>query len=301
MKYFLLIYWIAFHISTLYAQEEEITLEKALATGWLKANFEGNSKSLHYLKPLLGTLSNKSNKKIKVQIEAGTFFTNETHQDILTNMPQLVELQIGETKKIELYGISTQTNALPPRNGVIYTLQKTPKKEYTLYAQFVAQEKLHSTAEAQYGLWILSEKQDIKKLMQRSLRENIALKIRDFLVQILQISDNLDNLPRETYHKVLVDSNLVSTYTLAAENKSPECEVKGGGNFSVQTPKEVRLVMFDLKGVLVRELYYNPKEKVGSHLLRYGYDCKYYKEDAYLVSLVFDGKVHVSTTLSPKK
>lgn len=299
MKYFLLIL-LLLRIGTLQAQES-IGLEGAMATGVLKASFEGNSKSLHYIKPLRGTLSNKTNQKIKIRIEAGTFFTNNTHQDILSNMPQTVDLQAGETKKIEIFGISTQRNALPPRNEAIYTPQKCPSKEYTAYAQFIAQEKLHSTAEAQYGLWILSEKEDIRKLMQRSLRENIALKIRDFLVQMLQITDNLDELPREVHHKVLIDSNLFVTYTLTSPAPAPECEVKGGGNFSLKSPKEVRLVLFDTKGVLVRELYYNPKEKIGSHSLRYGYDCNHYKEEAYLVGLVFDGKPHVSAILRRKK
>ena len=303
MKHFFFIFFLLSSTITLYAQEqeEEISLEKALSANTIRASFKGNSKSLHYTKPLEGTISNKSNKKIKLLIEAGSFFKNDTQQDILTTMPLLIQLQIGETKKVELSGISTQSNLPPPSDGSVYLFHKTPKEEYTTYAQFIAQEKLYHTAEAQYGLWVISEKQDIKKLMQRSLRKNIALQIRDFLVQMLRITENLDDTPQESNHKVLIDSNLVSTYTLPAESIAPECEVKGGGNFSVQSPKEVRLVMFDMKGVLVRELYYNPKEKIGTRKLRYGYNCEYYKDEAYILSLVFDGKIHVSTTLTRKR
>ncbi|MFN3316577.1 MAG: hypothetical protein ACK40K_07180 [Raineya sp.] len=285
----------------LYAQSEEITLEKALEDGIIKASFEGNSKSLHYLKPLKGVVSNTSKQKIKLLIETGSFFTNKTQQDILITMPLEVLLQVGEAKKIELFGIATQSNLPPPTEGANYTFQKTPKREWLTYAQFIAQEKLHGTAEAQYGLWVISEKQDIRKLMERSLRENIALKVRDFLVQLLRITENLDDLPRETHHKILIDSNLVSNYTLPAERNAPECEVKGGGNFSLQIPKEVRLVMFNTQGVLVREIYYNPKEKAGTYKLRYGYDCNYYRDKTYVLSLVFDGKIHISTRLNSPK
>ena len=301
MKYFLIVLLSFVNFSALYAQEEEISLEKALSNNMLRASFEGNSKSLHYIKPLQATISNKSDKKIKILIEAGSFFKNETQQDILTTMPLTILLQVGETKKIELFGISTQSNISPPKEGSIYVFQKAPKKEYITYATFIAQEKLYGAAEAQYGLWIISEKQDIKKLMQRSLRRNIALQIRDFLVQLLRINENLDDSVEEVHHKVLIDSNLVSTYTLPPESNSIECEVKGGGNFSLQTPKEVRLVMFDTKGVLVREIYYNPKEKVGTYKLRYGYNCRYYKDETYILSLVFDGKTHISARLSAKK
>ncbi|GAB4127717.1 MAG: hypothetical protein OHK0045_19130 [Raineya sp.] len=301
MKHISIILLSFLHIFALYAQEGELSLEEALASNMIQANFQGNPKSLHYIKPLKATISNVSNKKLKILIEAGSFFKNTSQQDILTTMPLMLILQAGESKKIELFGISTQADVPPPSEGSIYVFQKTPKKEYIAYAKFIAQEKLYNTAEAQYGLWIISEKQDIRKLMQRSLREDIALLIRDFLVQLLHISENLDDVPRELHHKILIDSNLVSTYTLTAANTAPTCEVKGAGSFSLKTTKEVRLVMFDSKGVLVREIYYNPKEKAGTYKLRYGYDCDYYKDEAYIVSLVFDGKIHVSTRLVSRK
>lgn len=284
----------------LYSQEQ-VSLQEALKDGTIGASFEANPKSLHYGKPLKGIISNKSSQKIQLLIENGTIFSCQNSQDILTTMPLLVQLQAGETKKIEILGLGIQSKLPLPKEGATYIPQTTNQKEYIAYAQFVAEEKLHNTAEAQYGLWVISEKQEIRQLMQRSLRKDIALKVRDFLIQLLRLNENLEDIPQEIYHKVLIDSNLVSTYTLASESISPDCEVRGGGNFTLKTPKEVRLVMLNTQGVLVRELYYNPKEKIGTHQLRYGYNCQFYKEEAYIIALVFDGKVHISTTLHRKR
>ncbi|TAG06488.1 MAG: hypothetical protein EAZ44_02185 [Cytophagia bacterium] len=101
-------------------------------------------------------------------------------------------------------------------------------------------------------------------------------------------------------YKMKKNGKVHSTYVRLITNQNPEpmCEMWGNGRITIVQTSDVRVGMFDNKGVLVREIYHNPEEKSGTHTLEYAYDCDVYQDKTYYFKIIKNDIVTATVRLS---
>ncbi|GAB4410875.1 MAG: hypothetical protein OHK0053_37700 [Microscillaceae bacterium] len=292
-------------VSPLMAQQT-VRLEEALAQKMVLAQFAGNDASVHYLKPLQVHFKNQLATALQVQIAPGTYFSSQpvNFQDITVMQDLLVKLLPGEAKTVEVYGVCTEAHLAAPNSKVSYVLQAAPKKEFVQLAQFVNEKKYYGTAEAQHAMWALSNDHDWRAIYASTDEGRIGREIRNYLAQdILGIELELGPdgemiMGRKTY-RVVKDGAVVNQYTylITEEKSAPQCEMSGTVRFSNHQAIKMRVGMFDDRGTLVREIYYNDQEKPGMHQLTYHFDCDEYQDPVYHFKIIRDDRVSMVNTL----
>ncbi len=104
-------------------------------------------------------------------------------------------------------------------------------------------------------------------------------------------------------YKVKKNGKVYSTYVRLITNQNPEpmCEMWGNGRATVRGKCHLRLAMFDVNGILVREIYNNPEEKAGTHTLEYAYDCDIYTDPVYHFKIIKNDVVTLTAVLKRGK
>ncbi|TAE72717.1 MAG: hypothetical protein EAZ85_09010 [Bacteroidetes bacterium] len=100
-------------------------------------------------------------------------------------------------------------------------------------------------------------------------------------------------------YKVKKNGKVYSTYVRLITNQAaePMCEMWGNGRVSIQKTCHLRVGMFDVNGILIREIYNNPAEKIGTHTLEYAYDCDVYTDKEYHFKIIKDNIVTLTAVL----
>ncbi len=300
-----------FFSQIIFAQTNNLNLFDAIKQNKAKAIFGGNDKSVHYIKPMTMEIQNLGMVDLPIVLPAGSYFVSEPaeYQDILVTKTLLFTLKPSEKKTLEISGNCTEPSNRAPNGKTSYVVGKSPKDELVDFAKFIDKEQLWELSETQSAVWFLC-KDDKDKQMNADIRqiygysgEEKGRKIRNQLAKIKNITLDLDKngeivLERRKY-QILIDGKVTQQYTQVKTEtyKGSNCEMWGGGMYSYHKPCKMQIGMFNEKGVLVREIYYNEKETATPHTVKYAYDCDAYTDNVYYFKYIQDGIVVKSIAL----
>jgi hypothetical protein len=296
MKKLIFLFFVCFSFYGLQAQEA-ISLEEALKKGYVQATMQGNEDSPHYLKPLKIILKNLANKVLTIYVESGYYFASEPadYQDILALAKVQTSLKPQETRSMDILGVCTEAHNAPPKKSVAYQLQKAPKATYLPYAQFIEQEKLYATSEAQHGMWVLSDNYSLSEIYGHHNQGKTGEKIIEKIAQITQMpKPNLAEI-KKAYQ---VNNN--NQMTNPPQSVLIKSEASGKFSYKISRAAKVQIGMFDDKGILVREIYNNQAETPGFHEVKYSFDTLVYPDDVYHFKMIRDGQIWLTMKMDKK-
>jgi hypothetical protein len=297
------------NVASLVYSQTPINFTEAWQKKQIEASFKGNDKSVHYIKPLVITIKNLQKTALHILLESGTYFASEPldYQDITITEDLIVKLQPNQSQTLEVYGVCTEAGNAAPGATVSYAPSPAPKPEFAILAKYLAQEKLYGTSEAQHAMWVLSNNHDWKNIYASTDEKGeIARKIRNQIAKIkgieLKLTPEGELILSEKTYQVIKNGQVYTQYTYqVTETQTSRCEMSGGADYRIAQPAKMRLAMFDEKNVLVREIYFNEKEKAGTHAIKYAYDCDKYPNSVYHFKLIKNDHIYFVSTLRKTK
>ncbi len=263
--------------SSMAQTDETFSLNDAIKQKKITVTGKYNESSVHYLKPVILTIVSLMNRVIKLKIESGDLMEPEdsTCQTMMVTGDLILLLKPGESKKIEPYGMCTEPNDGAGRKGLVYFFKPNENKELIEIAKFINDNK-YKDGVGQNAVWCVADKR-------RDLLDINGYDSASRLKLITKVA--------EITHKPIPDAKLLKqSYT---DYTAPKITETIGGMFEFKFAKttKVHIAMFNSRGTLVRELYFNPTEKPGIHKVSFEFDYTVYTDEYYMIKLIAEEEV----------
>lgn len=286
-KLFNLTLFLSFFVSCpkLHAQ---VSLEDAIDQNLVEWEIKGESRSPHYVRPLVIRLENPKKKPITIFAEAGTYFISNPpeFQDLLLAKSFEIMIPGKEVAVIRAYAFCTESHNSCPQNDVEYTISEPPNPDLVDLAQFIEKNRYYGKSVAQSAVWLVADNSELS-------RQNLggsSNDLRNFLIELT--GQEISSQAPDGYYSFQDNEEYFTEY-----NNPAVSEITG--QFTMQMPFDgwVRVGMFNTQGILVREIYDNPNCRRGEHTFSFSFDANYYTEAEYLFKILIEEEVVLESTL----
>ncbi len=279
MKTYLKILTLLFIAASLCSNSKETiqnyTLEKAISSNAVFAHFDCNTNSVHYEKPLLAKIKNRTNVPIQIEIPAGTWFQakNNKEQNIVTTRPRLIKLLSGAATSIALQGNCMEANDIAGSEGSQYVYKGRVSLVLQRLIDYLTKNKITANL-GQQAVWCITDNKGLENIYDSD--NAAAEKLRSKVSTLL--------------NKPLPNPKIFNGYAYNY-NAKPKVEVKGKFNMSFGRNCNMAIAMFDENGTVVRELFRNQNLPAGKHSLTYSFDNSVYTNDKYIIRAIKNGNI----------
>jgi hypothetical protein len=237
----------------------------------------GNERSTHYDKPIVLNLRNSGKRDVTVTIPAGTIF--ESIDTSIQNMVIFEEVELlveaGKSSSQPLRGMCIEPHNIAPSGSSRYTYSSSTNPHIGQTLDFLNQ-KGYGGALAQEAIWTVIRRPE--KIHLSGWNADAINETGRFLAEILSLP--VPEMVRDD------DSRLYS---------APVRRAKVSANFSFYFPEEtdVRVALFDLDGIMQRELYIKENARPGEYVISFSFDGTPYIGQMYQCKLIADGEVRL--------
>ena len=252
--------------------EDILTLQK---NGDIELTISGNSKSTHYLEPLVVNVQNKTKKVIEMKVPAGLHFVSneENIQDIISTQQQLVRIAPNSYKNITISGVCIQATNSSPGSSNSFTL--TANAEPKLYELALFLDKKNITnSQAQQAAWAISDNRDIANII--GLDSENEQELIDKTASIL----DLPSVPAEK----------ITAWKKERLNPVYTSSLKGYFKFEFPRKTQVQIALFNQDNVLIKEVY-NQQVEAGFHKIDYQLETTEYEGQKIISQMIAYNKV----------
>lgn len=274
----------------------------AITQGLVEFTMKGNANSTHYHKPAILTLKNKTASTISIIVENGRILNNVEgkFQDLVVTKRQLFVLDPNATETRELEAMCMEKQKSAPTGEATYKFAELVDDNFITLTRFIERKEYQGSI-GQRAVWVLTNKEPIKMVagfkneqgeqLQNMLRILTKDKKLKSLAQIeLGVAQKqLDDIYRD------VDERKIEFYSNQFTDK-----ISGFFEYDIKNQSEVMIAMFNTQGIIVREIYYNPSERMGKRRFDFSFDGSVYPAEAYLFKLIIDGSVKKTIKLDKK-
>ncbi len=278
-----------------------LSIAQAISKKLITFKGHGNSHSTHYLSPLIIVVKNNTPNSISILIENGRKFLSEPNitQNLIVVKKVIIDLKPNETKTLEIASMCIQHDNDCPSEEVSYKVGDMANDNMITLSRCIEKYEYNNSI-AQYAMWVFSDAFSIDYIAGYNDKESEIIKN---LVETL-LSDNLfhksnaerkmESITNELEEAKLAVFKPIDTRLINFNN--PQYKTKVGGNFTYEISKtsEVMIAMFNMQGILVRELYYNPSVARGKHVFDFAFDASIYTDPQYYFKLIVDNKVKLT-------
>lgn len=269
------------------ANIETYTISEAVSKKLVDASIYHNSKSVHYINPLIIDVKNKTSKSFYLKFSSGDLYIpdDSSYQNIILTENLLVLVDAGKRKAIKPKGMCTEPNDRAGNDGLTYFFKENKNKKLVEIAKFIAENK-YNDAVGQQAVWCVADK--TKDILDINGYDSLSrLKLMKTVAAITgkRIPD-MKKL-RETFNN----------YTLPQKKET----IGGMFEFSFPVSKKIHIAMFNPSGTLVRELYYNTGETPGVHKINFEFDYTVYTDEYYTIKLIADDEVILASKVDGVK
>ncbi len=274
MKYIIIILCLLFGIKVSAA---EITLAEAIKSKQVECVITGNSASTHYFKPIKIKIKNLKSG-VTIRIDNGLIFNaiDTSFQDIVVTQQLITELKPGQSKTLEIYGMCIKEHNSAPADKVTYKAGSVTGGDLKKMTLFIEQKKYFNQC-AQQAVWVIRGSRDINDLNGYD---------EDGWEDIVKFTASLLNVPVPERPKA--DDYQRNYYT-------PPTKHVIKGSFEIDWPQECKATvgMFNKQGIIVRELYNNPRHPAGPKKVSFEFDANQYTDPVYDIKMIIDGEVFI--------
>lgn len=268
-------------------------IDKAVAQGLVEYSIKGANNSTHYLKPAEIVLTNKTGQAVNVIVENGRKLRNKSgeYQSLICTKRQLFVLEANASETRELEAMCIEMPKKAPNDAAYYEIEQLAEEDLNTVTRFIERRGFQSIV-GQRAVWVFTDKEPVKMIAgfksdeANQLQELVRIltmdkKLKTELQKELEASkQQLDDIYRD------VDDKKINFY-----NPNYSMKISGFFEYSLAKNSEVMIAMFNTKGIIVREIYYNPSESSGSRRFDFSFDGSVYPEEIYLFKLIIDSDV----------
>ncbi|MDB4107223.1 hypothetical protein N9595_02040 [Bacteroidia bacterium] len=250
-------------------------LDEAISKNLISADFICNEKSVHYEKPLIAVLVNRTSRPIKVKIPVGMVFSadNDEEQDIIVTQNRMASLQPNVTKRTAISGNCMEHNDAAGSEGSTYSLQGASSPKLKKLVHFIAKNKV-SPSLGQKAVWCITDDEGLETIYDK---DN-------------EVASELRSLVSTLTGKPLPAPETFNSYEYNYEAE-PLIAVRGSMNFMFSYDCKVEVSMFDMQGRMVRELFRSDHVTKGKHRLTYQFDNSVYTDKSYEIKVIRNSEV----------
>lgn len=270
----------ALHSSSTYVNLSDLQNRKDC-----EASIIHNPKGCHYLNPMVLQVKNKSSNDLYIVLKAGDIFipSDTSCQNLVTTKSDTFFVKKNEMKSFPLAGMCIEPSDAGGRPQVVYKFLKHANEKLKQLADYIASKNFQSSA-AQGAVWSLVKNEKDYSIYSNNKEELLGLN---------RIMEKITGHKPKTEEQILTRSQ---TYYAP-----PVYENKYWGEFAFKQNNEtnLKLGLFDKRGIEVRELYNNPHHPKGNTKIEFAFDMAHYTDSTYLLILVKNQEIVSRTVLKP--
>lgn len=252
--------------------------------GW-KIEYGHNPNGCHYLNPILARIENNTILAGYVIIKSGLKFqvSDDKSQNLITTGDDTVLIQPGTKMVLPLAAMCIEPHDGAGRPGMTYTYMGKAEPDISRIAGLISV-KNYQTSAGQTAIWAMIEKDKNFKIYSNKQTE---------MLDLTRALEKEFNLPQKKLSELLDGNNVYYS--------PPSFKVRYWGEFSFKNNSEsdLRLGLFNRRGIQVRELYNNPHHKKGISAISFAFDMAEYTDSLYNLVLVRDNNIVSRTALRP--
>ncbi|MDB4082744.1 hypothetical protein N9502_00555 [Vicingaceae bacterium] len=259
-----------------------LSLQAAIDRKLIQVDVSGNTNSPHYSQPLQLKVKNVSTTPFRLQIPNGQRFltVDEDVQDMILVKSELLALAPGIEKSILLNAMCTQKENGGPGENEPYRIGPMAESHLLQVSNKIQELEAYNTI-GQYSVWSISNNVGLESIA--GFDDTEAQELQQFVAKItgkkIPEKDPMDYLTN-------YDSPSLAKRTL-------------GGSFEYGLVKTsaITIGLFNEQNIIVRELLNKPSTPRGDHKMNFEFDMAAYTEPVYIVRLIVDGRIKISTKI----
>lgn len=250
-----------------------ISLEKAVNQKIVSADLTGNSEFTHYTKPLAITLTNTTQKKLKIKVNSGQLFHTPTEQDLVVTEDLICELLPNEKKVFHVASMCIQPHNPAPKSESIYTLGAHDPL-YASIAKHMSEKKIDGV----FGQELIWSLEDPDRFIWGETPDRMES------INYVRSIKNLPPLPAEPIEP-------------EGPKRTRKASFKGFFSFSFSHPHKTHVALFNANGIVLQEIFEEQTFK-GKHKVEYSFNPLEYEGQTLYARLIVDGKIEMEREIS---
>ncbi len=268
------------------AASQEEPFNKAVKEKIISYVANGNSKSTHFLKPLILKLQNLLNTSKTVKIENGqTFIAGDSaYQNLVVTKEMIVTIPANSVKTVELYAMCIEHHDSAPTDNVIYKEGKMAGpslKGLTI----IIEKKRYFDQIAQEAVWCIVNDNPIEDIAGFNNEE--VLELQKYVCSVTGKKIPPPPAPDDYLHNY--------NYTNFKRT------IGGYFEFDFGKKSNVKVAMFNNRGIIIRELYNQTNITPGFHKIKFEFDGSAFEYGNYIIKMIIDGNVYYEKDIELKE
>ncbi len=241
-------------------------------------SINGYSGTTHYHTPLEIRFKNQTTEPKTIQIDPGqTMIAKDaSKQNFVLTKQEVISLAPEQSRTINLHAMCIERSDGAPNQRTIYQAGPMADSKLKELAEKIAEEELFNY-EAQTAVWAMVGDYAPDQIVgyDTTLVRDLAQLVADARGEELPPPPGPEDYTRNYYS---------TSYTY---------KIRMGGEFSYNLweESEIIIAMFDVGGIVVRELYKNETCPPGEHNLEFDFDATEYSDEKYFVRLIENGEI----------
>lgn len=271
-KIIFLFFTIAFNLNSGITFSDTISIQDAVNKNLISCTV--NSMGNYRGQCIVFSIVNKTAEDILLRLEAGRFMmpADTTRQRMIITKERYIAINKNASDTAKSYAMCSQMHKKAPSANTIFSIGKMAEEKLLKLVNIIDTNN-YQTMAAQFAIWAITDNNDITDIHSADMKEMIALR-----QYVLNVKDYYNNVKDYVgFFKVKTDIS-DSTYLKYSFDK-----VEGAIQFELKEDAQLSLVLYNVKGEIVKSCFRNKEYKAGTNTITY--DFSYYtvpKGDYYL-------------------
>lgn len=246
----------------------------------------GNSASTHYLKPIILKIKNLLNISKTIKIENGqTFIAGDTsYQNLVVTKEMIVTIPANGNKTVELFAMCIEHSDRAPMDNVIYKDGKMAGPSLKGLTMIIEKKGYHDQT-GQEAVWCIANNEPV---------ENIAGFNNE---EVLELQKYVCSVTGQKMPPPPAPDDYLHNYNYTKFKRT----IGGYFEFEFSEKSNVKVAMFNDRGIVVRELYNQINVTPGFHKIKFEFDGSAFEYGKYSIKMIVNGEVFYDKKMEIKE
>lgn len=268
------------------AKSQEEPFNAAVKQKMISFVASGNSKSTHFLKPLILKLQNLLNTSKTVKIENGQTFiaSDSAYQNLVVTKEMIVTIPANGNKTVELYAMCIEHHDNAPIDNVIYkegNMAGPSLKGLTM----IIEKNNYFDQIAQEAVWCIVNDNPIEDIAGFNNEE------------VLELQKYVCSVTGKKIPPPPAADDYIHNYNIKTFKRT----IGGYFEFDFSKKSNVKVAMFNNRGIVIRELYNQTNVAPGFHKIKFEFDGSAFEYGNYKIKMIIDGNIYYERNIELKE
>jgi hypothetical protein len=268
------------------AKSQEEPFNAAVKQKMISFVASGNSKSTHFLKPLILKLQNLLNTSKTVKIENGQTFiaSDSAYQNLVVTKEMIVTIPANGNKTVELYAMCIEHYDNAPVDNVIYKEGKMAGPSLKGLTMIIEKNNYFDQI-AQEAVWCIVNDNPIEDIAGFNNEE------------VLELQKYVCSVTGKKIPPPPAADDYIHNYNIKTFKRT----IGGYFEFDFNKKSNVKVAMFNNRGIVIRELYNQTNVAPGFHKIKFEFDGSAFEYGNYKIKMIIDGNIYYERNIELKE